>query len=72
MAERRLVGGICLAYLRSQLFTPIKSRSHPWIVPTYCFIMTDEHAPMYSGPYGHPLVQTPFMDQLAAEGATFA
>ena len=39
--------------------------SHPNIL----LIMTDEHAPMYSGPYGHPLVQTPFMDQLAAEGA---
>ena len=40
--------------------------------PNILLIMTDEHAPMYSGPYGHPLVQTPFMDQLAAEGATFA
>ena len=33
--------------------------------------MTDEHSPMYSSTYGHPLVQTPFMDQLAQEGATF-
>ena len=33
--------------------------------------MTDEHAPMYSSTYGHPLLQTPYMDQLAQEGATF-
>ena len=39
--------------------------------PNILLIMTDEHAPMYSGPYGHPLVQTPFMDQLAAEGRDF-
>jgi choline-sulfatase len=39
--------------------------------PNILLIMTDEHAPMYSGAYGHPLVQTPCMDQLAQEGATF-
>ena len=35
------------------------------------FIMSDEHAPMYSGPYGHPFVQTPHMDKLAEDGVTF-
>ena len=39
--------------------------------PNILLITTDEHAPMYSGTYGHPLVQTPCMDQLADEGATF-
>jgi len=39
--------------------------------PNILLIMTDEHAPMYSGTYGHSLVQTPCMDQLAAEGVTF-
>ena len=39
--------------------------------PNILLIMTDEHAPMYSAAYGHPLVQTPCMDQLAQEGATF-
>ncbi len=39
--------------------------------PNILLIMTDEHAPMYSSTYGHPLVQTPSMDQLADEGATF-
>ncbi len=34
-------------------------------------IMSDEHAPMFSGPYGHPFVQTPHMDRLAEEGVTF-
>lgn len=33
--------------------------------------MSDEHAPMFSGPYGHALVQTPHMDRLAKEGVTF-
>ncbi len=33
--------------------------------------MSDEHAPMFSGPYGHPLVQTPNMDRLAKDGVTF-
>ena len=39
--------------------------------PNILLIMSDEHAPTYSGPYGHPLVQTPHMDRLAAEGVTF-
>lgn len=33
--------------------------------------MSDEHAPMYSGSYGHPLIQTPNMDRLAEDGVTF-
>ncbi len=39
--------------------------------PNLLVIMSDEHAPMYSGPYGHPLVQTPHMDRIAEEGITF-
>ena len=39
--------------------------------PNFLLIMTDEHAPMYSGVYGHPLVQTPNMDRLASDGVTF-
>ena len=39
--------------------------------PNILLIMSDEHAPMYSGIYGHPLVQTPNMDRLAAAGVTF-
>ena len=39
--------------------------------PNILLIMTDEHAPMYSSTYGHPLVQTPHMDLLAEEGVTF-
>ena len=39
--------------------------------PNLLVIMSDEHAPMYSGPYGHPLVQTPHMDRLAEDGVTF-
>ena len=39
--------------------------------PNILLIMSDEHAPMYGGPYGHPLVQTPHMDRLAQDGVTF-
>ena len=39
--------------------------------PNLLLIMSDEHAPMFSGPYGHPLVQTPNLDRLAAEGVVF-
>ena len=39
--------------------------------PNILLIMSDEHAPMYSGAYGHALVKTPNMDRLAEEGATF-
>ena len=40
-------------------------------LPNILLIMSDEHAPMYSGPYGHPLVKTPHLDRLAADGVTF-
>ena len=39
--------------------------------PNLLIIMSDEHAPMFSGPYGHPLVQTPNLDRLAENGITF-
>lgn len=39
--------------------------------PNILLIMSDEHAAAYSGTYGHPLVQTPSMDRLAAAGVTF-
>lgn len=40
--------------------------------PNVLIVMSDEHAPMFSGPYGHGMVRTPHMDRLAAEGVTFA
>ena len=39
--------------------------------PNILIIMSDEHAPMYSSVYGHPIVQTPNMQRLAEAGATF-
>ena len=39
--------------------------------PNLLIIMSDEHAPQFSGAYGHPLVQTPRLDRLAAEGVLF-
>ena len=45
--------------------------SNPTTLPNILLIMSDEHAPMYSSTYGHPLVQTPNMNELAAQGITF-
>ena len=39
--------------------------------PNILVIMADQHAPQFSGPYGHPVVKTPIMDRLATEGVTF-
>ncbi len=39
--------------------------------PNILIIMTDEHNPMISKPYGHPLVRTPNMQRLADNGAVF-
>ena len=39
--------------------------------PNLLIIMSDEHAPQFSGVYGHPLVQTPHLDRLAGEGVLF-
>lgn len=39
--------------------------------PNILLIMSDEHAPAVTGCYGHPLVQTPNLDRLAAEGTLF-
>lgn len=34
-------------------------------------IMSDEHGPMFSSTYGHPIIRSPHMDALAAQGVTF-
>ena len=39
--------------------------------PNILVVMSDEHSPRYAAPYGHPFVQTPNMQRLADEGATF-
>lgn len=39
--------------------------------PNFLIIMSDEHGPMFSSTYGHPIARTPSMDRLAREGATF-
>jgi choline-sulfatase len=39
--------------------------------PNFLIVMTDQHAPIYSGAYGHQRVKTPTMDRLAREGVTF-
>ena len=39
--------------------------------PNILVIMSDEHAPQFSGFGGHPLVKTPHMDRLAGRGVVF-
>src|SRR5690606_5332719 len=39
--------------------------------PNILIIMSDEHAPQFSGAYGHPLVRSPHLDRLAEEGVIF-
>lgn len=39
--------------------------------PNILFVMSDEHAPMLSGTYGHPRVRTPNLNALAADGVVF-
>ena len=39
--------------------------------PNILVIMTDEHDPAVTGCYGHPVVQTPNLDQLARHGVVF-
>lgn len=39
--------------------------------PNILLIMSDEHGPMFSGCYGHPLVETPALDALARRGVLF-
>jgi choline-sulfatase len=40
--------------------------------PNLLVVMSDEHAPQFSGFGGHPVVQTPNLDRLAATGVHFA
>jgi choline-sulfatase len=39
--------------------------------PNILLIMSDEHGPMFSGCYGHPLIETPALDALARRGVLF-
>ncbi len=39
--------------------------------PNLLIIMSDEHGPMLSGAYGHPIVRSPHLDRLAADGTLF-
>jgi choline-sulfatase len=39
--------------------------------PNVLVVMSDEHAPQFSGFGGHPLVKTPHLDRLAAGGVRF-
>ncbi|HJO05961.1 MAG TPA: sulfatase-like hydrolase/transferase [Chloroflexota bacterium] len=39
--------------------------------PNILVIMSDEHDPTISTPYGHPFVRTPYQQRLADEGAVF-
>jgi len=40
-------------------------------MPNILLLMSDEHNPRVSSPYGHPTVRTPHMERLAARGTLF-
>ena len=40
-------------------------------MPNVLILMSDEHNPFFSGPYGHPTVRTPNMDRLAERGVVY-
>ena len=39
--------------------------------PSFLFVMADQLVPFLTGAYGHPVVQTPHLDRLAADGVLF-
>lgn len=39
--------------------------------PNFLIVMSDEHAPQVSSPYGHPFIQTPNLQRLADQGVVF-
>lgn len=39
--------------------------------PNILVILSDQHGAQWSAPYGHPIIQTPNMDRLAAQGTVF-
>ena len=61
-------GGCRGAHPRKQVPTLRPMINRP---PNLLVIMSDEHAPQFSGFGGHPLVQTPNLDRLAASGVHF-
>ena len=66
-----LIDSFCVGWYATKKSILEYSYTMPENKPNILLIMSDEHAPMFSGPYGHPLVQTPHMDRLAKEGVTF-
>lgn len=40
--------------------------------PNILFVMSDQLIAALTGAYGHPVVQTPHLNRLAAEGVRFA
>ncbi len=40
-------------------------------LPNFLIVMSDEHAPQVSSPYGHPFIHTPHMQRLASAGVVF-
>jgi choline-sulfatase len=65
--RRTALGVAGLGLSSSRLFAIGQPRKQPNIL----LIMSDEHNPLISGPYGNKIVQTPNMDALAAKGVTF-
>jgi choline-sulfatase len=57
--------------MTTNLLRHIRSRAVPLEAKNLLVVMSDEHSPKVLGVAGHPLVQTPCLDQLAARGTRF-
>ena len=61
------VGSVIGSIVGSNMGSAMNEKRRPNIL----VLMADQHAPQYSGPYGHRLVRTPNLDRLAEEGTVF-
>lgn len=49
----------------------MRGRTEPAKRPNVLVLLSDEHNPRFSQPYGHPFLQTPNLQRLAESGVTF-
>lgn len=64
------VSGIAVATSVGATASPSKASQMP-DHPNIVFVSSDQHAYKYAGYMGHPLVQTPHLDQIAEAGVAF-
>ncbi len=63
-----LVSGIGASLVTA---SPLHPQESPAKKPNILFICADQHSGLVMGPNGHPIVRTPNLDRLAAQGVNF-